>query len=90
MTLSNRITGTCTDSRTPTHLGWFGSFNETAKGKLVVVVLLTGANLVSGPAASGVAGNVYKNLAEAGYFSQPQQQASPVALVSGASSTYAQ
>jgi len=83
-------TGTCTDSRTPTHLGWFGSFNETAKGKLVVVVLLTGANLVSGPAASGVAGNVYKNLAEAGYFSQPQQQASPVALVSGASSTYAQ
>ncbi len=35
-------TGTCTDSRTPTHLGWFGSFTEVGKNKLVVVVLLTG------------------------------------------------
>jgi len=83
-------TGTCTDSRSPTHLGWFGSFNETANGKLVVVVLLTGGNMVSGPAASGVAGRVYQNLAAAEYFSQPQPQASPVALVSGSSQTYAQ
>ena len=35
-------TGTCTDARTPTHLGWFGSFTEIGKNKLVVVVLLTG------------------------------------------------
>jgi beta-lactamase class D len=45
-------------SRTPTHLGWFGSFTEVGKNKLVVVVLLTGGNAVSGPAASGVAGEV--------------------------------
>ncbi|HUA84806.1 MAG TPA: penicillin-binding transpeptidase domain-containing protein [Bryobacteraceae bacterium] len=63
-------TGTCTDARTPTHLGWFGSFTELGKDRLVVVVLLTGANLVSGPAASGVAGQVYKNLGVASYFAQ--------------------
>ncbi len=61
-------TGTCTDSRSPTHLGWFGSFMELGKNKLVVVVLLTGANLVSGPAASGVAGQVYRNLGAENYF----------------------
>lgn len=63
-------TGTCTDSRTPTHLGWFGSFIERGSDKLVVTVLLTGAKGVSGPTASGVAGNVYKNLDAANYFQQ--------------------
>lgn len=73
-------TGTCTDSRTPTHLGWFGSFTEIGKNKLVVVVLLTGGSVVSGPAASGVAGNVYKNLGVPNYFAQTQT--APTALVS--------
>lgn len=72
-------TGTCTDSRSPTHLGWFGSFIERGDQKLVVVVLLTGAKGVSGPAAAGVAGNVYKNLDSANYFAQPRPTA-PVAL----------
>ncbi len=70
-------TGTCTDSRTPTHLGWFGSFAEVGKNKLVVVVLLTGGRIVSGPAASGVAGQVYKNLGLATYFTAGR---SPAAL----------
>ncbi len=61
-------TGTCTDSRSPTHLGWFGSFNDVGKNRLVVVVLLTGGYGVSGPAASGVAGQVYKNLDKLSYF----------------------
>ncbi|MGH9558685.1 MAG: penicillin-binding transpeptidase domain-containing protein [Bryobacteraceae bacterium] len=65
-------TGTCTDERSPTHLGWFGSFTEVGNQKLVVVVLLTGGSVVSGPAASGVAGQVYKNLNEATYFAQAQ------------------
>lgn len=65
-------TGTCTDERTPTHLGWFGSFNDVGRNKLVVVVLLTGGRPVNGPVASGVAGSVYRNLAEADYFSQPR------------------
>jgi penicillin-binding protein 2 len=63
-------TGTCTDTRTPTHLGWFGSFTETNGQKVVVVVLLTGGSAVSGPAAAGVAGQVYKNLEAASYFAQ--------------------
>jgi cell division protein FtsI/penicillin-binding protein 2 len=59
-------TGTCSDART--HLGWFGSFNEVAGRKLVVVVLLTGGSGVNGPVASGVAGQVYKNLSQQHYF----------------------
>jgi len=64
-------TGTCTDTRTPTHLGWFGSFGEVNKTKLVVVVMLTGGRLVNGPAASGVAGQVYRHLAAQGFGKPP-------------------
>ena len=64
-------TGTCTDARTPTHLGWFESYTDSPSGKIAVVVLLTVAKALSGPAASGVAGNVYKNLDAAGYFGKP-------------------
>ncbi len=63
-------TGTCTDTRTPTHLGWFGSFTEVGDRRLVVVVLLTGGSAVSGPTAAGVAGNVYKNLDAGNYFAK--------------------
>jgi len=77
-------TGTCTDNRSPTHLGWFGSFNESGENKLVVVVLLTGGHAVSGPIASGVAGAVYKNLSEVNYFVK-STPASPIALISAGS-----
>jgi penicillin-binding protein 2 len=70
-------TGTCTDERSPTHLGWFGSFSETSRGKLAVTVLLTGGHGVSGPAAAGVAGNVYKNLGAVDYVAEINPQ-SPV------------
>ena len=61
-------TGTCTDSHT--HLGWFGSFNDVGKNKLVVVVLLTGGHMPStpGPLAAGIAGEVYRSLAQKNYF----------------------
>ncbi|MGA2738428.1 MAG: penicillin-binding transpeptidase domain-containing protein [Bryobacteraceae bacterium] len=59
-------TGTCTDSHT--HLGWFGSFNDAAANKLVVVVLLTGGRPAIGPLAASVAGEVYRNLAQKNYF----------------------
>jgi cell division protein FtsI/penicillin-binding protein 2 len=68
-------TGTCSDTRTPTHLGWFGSFNEVGDRKLVVAVLLTGGRPINGPVASGIAGQVYKILGEQNYFG-PQQTAS--------------
>jgi penicillin-binding protein 2 len=63
-------TGTCTDERTPTHLGWFGSFSDAGRTKVAVVVLLTGGQGVSGPTAAGVAGNVYKNLDASEYAAQ--------------------
>jgi penicillin-binding protein 2 len=76
-------TGTCTDNRTPVHLGWFGSYNEVGGRKLAVVVLLTsGQHSVSGPIASGVAGAVYKNLSGENYFAQAAPQTSPAALIS--------
>src|SRR5580693_4584904 len=74
-------TGTCTDGRSPTHLGWFGSYNEIGTNKLVVVVLLTGGHAVNGPVASGVAGAVYRNLSAENYFTEVRQGA-PIALVS--------
>lgn len=73
-------TGTCTDRRSPTHLGWFGSYNDVGK-KLVVVVLLTGGRAVNGPVASGIAGQVYRNLSRVNYF-EKERSATPVALIS--------
>src|ERR1051326_3983579 len=48
-------TGTCSENHT--HLGWFGSFNDTGGRKLVVVVLLTGGRPAIGPLAAGIAGD---------------------------------
>jgi len=76
-------TGTCTDRASPTHLGWFGSFMDTGTKKLVVVVLLTGGRPVNGPIASGVAGQVYRNLSQQQFFAKAPARISPVALVSG-------
>jgi cell division protein FtsI/penicillin-binding protein 2 len=77
-------TGTCTDRNSPTHMGWFGSFNDVGNKKLVVVVLLTGGRPVNGPVASGIAGQVYRNLSQRQFFAK-SRTVSPVALVSGAS-----
>jgi len=74
-------TGTCTDSHT--HLGWFGSFNDVGENKLVVVVLLTGGRPAIGPLAAGVAGEVYRNLAQKNYFAAGKPHAlMPPALIS--------
>lgn len=73
-------TGTCTDYPQKTHMGWFGSFLKKGDSELVVVVMLTGAAGVSGPVASGIAGNLYANLDEAGYFEQPLRYSS-VAMI---------
>jgi cell division protein FtsI/penicillin-binding protein 2 len=71
-------TGTCTDSHT--HLGWFGSFNDSGARKLVVVVLLTGGRPSIGPMAAGVAGDVYRHLGEVNYFVR-KSPGMPLALV---------
>jgi penicillin-binding protein 2 len=56
-------TGTCTDFRAASHMGWFGAFNESGR-RLVVVVMLTGGKPVNGPVAAGIAGQVYRNLGQ--------------------------
>ena len=72
-------TGTCSDNHT--HLGWFGSFNDIGSRKLVVVVLLTGGRPVSGPAAAGIAGDVYRRLNEQNYFAS-SAPLTPASLIS--------
>jgi len=74
-------TGTCSDTRTPTHLGWFGSFNETGGRKLVVAVLLTGGHVVNGPRASGIAGQLYKILNDENYFGSEETASRDVPTV---------
>jgi beta-lactamase class D len=74
-------TGTCSQGRT--HLGWFGSFNDSGAKKLVVVVLLTGGRPSIGPMAAGVAGDVYRRLAQSGYFSPDNKtNFNPASLIS--------
>lgn len=71
-------TGTCTDRRTPTHLGWFGGISE--QRNLVVVVLLTGGAPVNGPQASEIAGNLLKRLNDSGLEELTQPAAPAEAL----------
>jgi cell division protein FtsI/penicillin-binding protein 2 len=75
-------TGTCSEGRT--HLGWFGSFNDSGPNKLVVVVLLTGGKPSIGPMAAGVAGDVYRHLAQQNYFAANHTALTPAALVAPA------
>lgn len=62
-------TGTCTDFRAGSHMGWIGSFAQAGSRSLVVVVMLTSpVKSVSGAVASGVAGAFYHNLDAQNYF----------------------
>ena len=72
-------TGTCSEGRT--HLGWFGSFNDSGPNKVVVVVLLTGGRPSIGPMAAGVAGDVYRHLAQQNYFASNHMAFTPATLV---------
>lgn len=75
-------TGTCTDYRAASHMGWFGSFNEVGRNKLVVVVMLTGGKSVSGPLAAGIAGSVYKNLSHQNFFASAGTNSDHLSLIS--------
>jgi cell division protein FtsI/penicillin-binding protein 2 len=75
-------TGTCTDYRASSHMGWFGSFNEVDHHKLVVVVMLTGDHHVSGPVAAGVAGAIYHKLSGQSYFASNLPGANGTASIS--------
>ncbi len=62
-------TGTCTDDHVGGHLGWFVSYADQQNPKLVLVVLLHGPSpYISGPRASGIAGEIYRGLYAHNYF----------------------
>ena len=59
-------TGTCSENGT--RYGWFGSYANTAFGKIVVVVFLEGGRPTFGPKAAEIAGKMYRDLYEHSYF----------------------
>ena len=61
-------TGTC--SHAGTRLGWFGSYANTAYGKVVVVVFLEGGRPTFGPKAAEIAGRIYRDLYDHDFFAQ--------------------
>ena len=61
-------TGTCSENHA--HLGWFGAFNNAGR-RLVVVVLLRDGRQATGSRSAAIAGEIYRQLAEANYLAVP-------------------
>jgi penicillin-binding protein 2 len=59
-------TGTC--SNNGTRFGWFGSFADTPKGRIVTVIFLEGGRPTFGPKAAELTGQFYRALYDRKYF----------------------
>jgi penicillin-binding protein 2 len=59
-------TGTC--SHAGTRFGWFASYANTSRGRIVVVVFLEGGRPTFGPKAAEIAGVMYRNLYDHKFF----------------------
>ena len=59
-------TGTC--SHEGTRYGWFASYANTNRGRVVVVVFLQGGRPTFGPKAAEIAGHMYRNLYDHNFF----------------------
>jgi penicillin-binding protein 2 len=59
-------TGTC--SHAGTRFGWFASYANTSRGRIVVVVFLQGGRPTFGPKAAEIAGLMYRNLYDHNFF----------------------
>ena len=60
-------TGTCSDAKS--RLGWFVSYADQLRPRIVLVVLLRGnSRRVTGPTAAEIAGRIYQRLRERNYF----------------------
>ena len=59
-------TGTC--SNNGTRYGWFASFSNTSRGKIVTVFFLEGGRPTFGPKAAELTGLFYRNLWDHSYF----------------------
>jgi len=74
-------TGTCSDSGT--RFGWFGSFADTPRGRIVTVFFLEGGRPTFGPKAAALTGEFYRALWDKSYF-EPRTQPTIDAGVVGA------
>jgi len=59
-------TGTC--SNNGTRFGWFGSYADTPKGRIVTVIFLEGGRPTFGPKAAELTGQFYRALYDSHYF----------------------
>jgi penicillin-binding protein 2 len=59
-------TGTC--SHAGTRYGWFASYANTSRGRVVVVIFLEGGRPTFGPKAAEIAGVMYRNLYDHKFF----------------------
>jgi penicillin-binding protein 2 len=71
-------TGTC--SHDGTRFGWFASYANTNRGRIVVVVFLEGGRPTFGPKAAEIAGLMYRNLYDHNFFIAGTPTAVPAAL----------
>jgi penicillin-binding protein 2 len=73
-------TGSCSDAGS--RLGWFASYVNQPRLKLVLVILMRGnTHAVQGPTASGIAGRIYHQLHADEYFNEPDPQAAPAVIL---------
>lgn len=65
-------TGTCSDNGT--RFGWFASYAETPKGRIVTVIFIEGGRPSFGPHAAELTGEFYRSLWERNYFESKTPQ----------------
>jgi penicillin-binding protein 2 len=74
-------TGTCSDQGS--RLGWFVSYSDQVKPRLVVAVLLRGrSHIIGGHSAAVVAGRVFSRLRSQNYFAQTASSAAIASALS--------
>jgi penicillin-binding protein 2 len=78
-------TGTC--SHDGTRFGWFASYANTSRGRIVVVVFLQGGRPTFGPKAAEIAGVMYRNLYDHNFFIAGAPRPSDTAASAPASTT---
>lgn len=71
-------TGTC--SNNGTRFGWFGSYGDTPKGRIVTVVFLEGGRPTFGPKAAELTGEFYRALYDSNYFAPTAEQGTALAM----------
>ncbi len=81
-------TGTC--SHAGTRFGWFASYANTDRGRIVTVVFLQGGRPTFGPKAAEIAGRMYRNLYDHNFFVPGTAAILPAATVEKASSVSTQ